>query len=386
MPKKYKVIYTHRTQGEEPESIHIKSIVDALVELGCEVEIVAPVKGEPGRVGPNAGLLSKIKKSAPPFVFELLQIGYNLVTYRKMARAIDATKPDFVYERYALYNFGAILAAKRRGVKVILEVNTAYASAWAKYFKVYFQGFATRIEDYIFSRADAIITVTKELREKLRDGGVACRIEVMHNGVDLKAFNPGVSSPALKKELGLEGASCVVGFVGTLNKWHGIDLLMDAIPAVVNKDPGVRFLVVGEGLMKEEFQGFVKTKGLDKFVRFAGRRPHREIPGLVGVMDIGLMPNSNDYGSPMKIFEYMAMGKVTVAPSIPTIREIIDSPKEGVLFKPGDLSGFTDALLMLSSDEAMRRRIGEAAYKKVSENFTWKSNAMGILRIYDGLR
>lgn len=385
MAKKYKVIYAHRTQGEEPESIHIKSIVDALSGLGCEVEIVAPVKGEPGKVGPNAGLLSRIKKAAPPFVFELLQIGYNIVTYRKMARAIDAERPDFVYERYALYNFGAILAAKRRGVKVILEVNTAYASAWAKYFKVYFQGLATRIEDYIFSQADAIITVTKELREKLKARSVACRIEVMHNGVDLKAFNPAIPSHDLKKELGFEDASCVVGFVGTLNKWHGIDLLMNAIPAVVKKDPGVRFLIVGEGLMKDEFEGFVRKSGLDRFVKFAGRRPHREIPGLVAVMDIGLMPNSNDYGSPMKIFEYMAMGKVTVAPSIPTIREIIESPREGVLFKPGDLREFTDALLKLSTDAALRKRIGEAARKKVSEHFTWNANAMGILRIYDGL-
>ncbi len=380
-----KILYHHRTQGEEPESIHIQSIVNALRELGHEVVVVGPSKKELGRGGGNGNvsILSRVKKTVPAFCFELLQIGYNLVTYLRMRKAIRNFKPDFIYERYALYNFGGIAAAKHSKTRLILEVNTAYATAWAKYFKIYFQQLADRIEKNIFMSADALITVTSPLKKELEDKGVRGRIEVMQNAIDLSKFDRTLSSNGLKKELGYGPRNCVVGFVGSLNKWHGIDLLMAAIPRILKENKDVRFLIVGDGLMRGEFQEYVKKNKLEDCVKFVGKKPHQDIPQFVGVMDIGLMPNSNDYGSPMKIFEYMAMGKVVVAPELPTITEVIDNRKDGILFPALDVEKFAGEIADLSKDSEKRRRIGTAAYQKVSTQYTWLNNARGIIKLYD---
>src|SRR5262249_6590419 len=124
-----RVLYHHRTQGEEPESIHIESIVGALRELGHEVRIVGPVEIEShGRVfaapatsgaagsGKSGGLLPLIKRSVPRAVLELLQVAYTLVAWRLLDRAIREFRPDVIYERYALFSFAGVALARRRGV------------------------------------------------------------------------------------------------------------------------------------------------------------------------------------------------------------------------------------------------------------------------------
>src|SRR5215813_13820920 len=118
-----RVLYHHRTQGEEPESIHIGSIVAALRELGHEVRIVGPVEMEskghgtaPHHASPPASqsnLLARIKRSVPRSVFELLQIGYNVVAWRRLDRAVAEFAPDFIYERYALFGFAGVMLARR---------------------------------------------------------------------------------------------------------------------------------------------------------------------------------------------------------------------------------------------------------------------------------
>ena len=129
-----RILYHHRTQGEEPESIHIESIVAALRALGHEVRIVGPVDiehREPAAAASAAprkpGLLARIKAAVPRSVFELLQIAYNAVAAWRLDRAVREYRPDFIYERYALYAFAGGMVARRHGIPLILECNTPYA-------------------------------------------------------------------------------------------------------------------------------------------------------------------------------------------------------------------------------------------------------------------
>src|SRR5690348_13551538 len=132
-----RILYHHRTQGEEPESIHIESIVAALRALGHEVRIVGPVDIEHREAAPAAAaaprskarkpsLLVRIKEAVPRSVFELLQIAYNALAWRRLDRAVREFRPDFIYERYALYAFAGGMVARRRGIPLILECNTPY--------------------------------------------------------------------------------------------------------------------------------------------------------------------------------------------------------------------------------------------------------------------
>src|SRR5438128_1919278 len=132
-----RILYHHRTQGEEPESIHIGSVVAALEDLGHEVRVVGPVElGQHTHdaSGGGASWLVRVKRAVPRAVFELLQIGYNLVAWRQLDRAVREFSPDLIYERYALFSFAGAVVAKRRRLPLILEVNTPYAQAWTQYF------------------------------------------------------------------------------------------------------------------------------------------------------------------------------------------------------------------------------------------------------------
>src|SRR5581483_11143385 len=107
-----KILYHHRTQGEEPESIHINSVVMALRDLGHEVKVVGPA--EVGSHAPASGKPSwaaRVKRAVPRAVFEVLQVVYNGVALWRLRRAVREFKPDLIYERYALFSFAGVVVA-----------------------------------------------------------------------------------------------------------------------------------------------------------------------------------------------------------------------------------------------------------------------------------
>jgi glycosyltransferase involved in cell wall biosynthesis len=377
-----RILYHHRTQGEEPESVHILSIVEALRELGHEVEIVGPSRRDLRQAGPNAARLARVKKALPPAAFELLQIAHNAVSYGRIKSAIRRLRPDLIYERYALYHAAGVRAARRLGVPLILEVNTPYASAWAHYYRLFLPRLASAFERWTLRNADAIITVTEVQRQRLQAAGLpGHRLSVCHNAVDPKVFDPG-AYPDARGRLGFGEGDLVVGFVGTMNRWQGIPVLAPVIRGVLAARPDVRFLLVGDGEHRAALESACREDGSIARVTFLGRRSHAEIPPLVAAMDIAILPNSNDYGSPMKLFEYMAMEKAVVAPRVGPVVEILADGEEGLLIDPGDADQLARSILRLASDLPLRRRVAEQARRRVLAQHTWRGNAERILAVH----
>jgi glycosyltransferase involved in cell wall biosynthesis len=385
-----RVIYHHRTQGEEPESIHIASIVTALRELGHEVRIVGPVEMEAkghatGKADaapakqPGTSVLARIKRAVPRSVFELLQIGYNAVAWRRLDRAIAEFEPDFIYERYALFGFAGVMLARRRGVPLILECNTPYAQAWAKYFGINLQRLARWLERRTLLAAPHVITVTHVQGRLLQQLGVAPgRITVSHNAIDPHWFDHDRQfDPGLRERLGLGGV--VVGFVGTMNRWQGIPRYGEVIDSVLSRQPDASFLFVGDGEFRQALEDSCRAKKQLHRVVFAGRQPHAKIPSFVAAMDIAVLLDSNTYGSPMKIFEYWGMGKPVVAPSVEPVLEVLRDGETGLLIEPGNAAQLADRIVALAGDPALRARLGEAGRAYVRAHHTWRNNAEQIV-------
>jgi glycosyltransferase involved in cell wall biosynthesis len=386
-----RVLYHHRTQGEEPESIHIGSIVAALRELGHEVRIVGPVEMESGKghdpASPHpappaaqpASLLARIKRSVPALVFELLQIVYNAVAWRRLDHAVAEFAPDFIYERYALFNFAGVMLARRRGVPLILEVNTPYAQAWAKYFGINLERLARWLERRTLRAAPHVITVTHVQGRLLQEIGVAPeRLTVSHNAIDPQWFDhERQNDPGLRERLGLKGV--VVGFVGTMNRWQGIPRFAEVIDSVLARQPDASFLFVGDGEFRQALEDTCRAKGQLQRVVFAGRQPHAKIPAFVAAMDIAVLLDSNTYGSPMKIFEYWGMGKPVVAPSVEPVLEVLRDGETGLLIEPGNALQLADRIVQLAGDAALRERLGRAGRDYVRAHHTWRNNAEQIV-------
>ena len=154
-----------------------------------EVVGPAPARAVAARVG-HRSLLGRIKQRAPRWVFELLQLGYNAVVFARLWRAVNRIRPDFIYERYALYNAAGVALARWRGIPLILEVNTPYAQAWARYFGLYLKRLARFIERRTLMAADHVITVTHVQKRMLAAQGIAAdRITACHNAIAPEEFS-----------------------------------------------------------------------------------------------------------------------------------------------------------------------------------------------------
>jgi glycosyltransferase involved in cell wall biosynthesis len=380
-----KIIYHHRTQGEEPESIHIAAIVNALRGLGHDVLLVGPTAAHRSGVSGKPSVLAKIKRSVPGVVFELLQLAYNAVIYRKLRRAVRQFRPDLIYERYALYSFAGTLLARRWRIPLVLEVNTPYAHAWAKYYGLRFRRLAEAIETRTLLAASHLITVTRAQKRFLEKYGIPPQsVAVLHNAIDPAEFDPD-RFPAARTRLGLSEQHTVVGFVGTMNRWQGIPEFSKVIRNVLNGHGDVRFLFVGDGEYRRSLEDFCQTEGFGDKVMFVGRKSHSEIPALIAAMDIAILLDSNAYGSPMKIFEYLAMKKAVIAPRVGPVEEIITDSRTGLLIDPGNAEQMAEKIVLLAGDPELRRRLGEEGRKYVITHHTWKDNAASIIAIYRSL-
>ncbi|WP_374594957.1 glycosyltransferase family 4 protein [Aquabacterium sp.] len=378
-----RILYHHRTQGEEPESIHISAIVQALRDLGHDVLVIGPPKAaHRAEITARPPLIARIKEAVPRPVFELMQLGYNALGYVRLRKAVRAYQPDLIYERYALYNFAGPLFARLHKIPLVLEVNTPYAQAWAQYYGLTLRRLARWIERRTMLWAHHVITVTEVQRGMLeREGIPSAHISVCHNAIDPDWFNPRRHvDPDLKARLGLR--EVVVGFVGTMNRWQGITEFPAVIAKVLTQCDNVSFLFVGDGEFRQQLETFCREQGYADRVVFTGRKPHREVPPLVAAMDIAVLLNSNNYGSPMKLFEYWGMGKAVIAPSVPPVVEVLKEGVTGIMIEPGNAAQMTDHIIRLAQDTTLRQRMGAAGREHVAAHHTWRDNAQTILRAH----
>jgi glycosyltransferase involved in cell wall biosynthesis len=379
-----KILYHHRTQGEEPESVHIANIVAALRAAGHDVTIVGPHPVSRDTSKPT--LTGRIKRRLPRFGVELAQLAYNLKSLLQLIRALRRTRPAFIYERYGLYNIAGLIAARWFRLPLILEVNTPYAQAWAKYYGLSFPRLARAVERYILRRADRIITVTEVQRSLLEAQGVGAeRIIVCHNAIDPQEFSPErFAEDDLRTTLGLK--PLVAGFIGTMNRWQGVQGFAEVVRSVAAVRPDVGFLFVGDGEGRARLQEEITSCGLGDRVVFAGRQPHALVPRYAAAMDIGVLLDSNAYGSPMKVFEYWSMGMAVIAPRVGPVLEMLRDGETGLLIKPGDAPAMAREIIRLAADSSLRQRLGENGRRHVLATHTWTQNAAEILRAYEQCR
>ncbi|HUT89238.1 MAG TPA: glycosyltransferase family 4 protein [Thermoguttaceae bacterium] len=385
-----KILYHHRTLGDGAEGIHIAEMINAFRNLGHSVSTVCPkgassLQGMASRNGDTANAIVTMKRYVPRFVAQVAEMSYNAVSYAAVRRAIRRYTPDFVYERYSFFGIGGLLAARSENVPTILEVNATLAGRLATCHRLYFNPLAEWIETYVFRRSAGIAVVSQALRDRLTELGVPPnRVIVTANAINPESVRFGEfdqARHAVRTQFGLSGRT-VVGFVGSLRVIHGIGLLMEAIPEICARHPQSHFLIVGTGETEGRFRRFVRDQNLEDRVTFTGGLPHRDVFRHISAMDIAVMPDSNAHGSPMKLLEYMGMGKPTIAPRLGPVEELIDDDVTGRLVEAGNKEAFVDAVIDLAEYPRRREAIGEAARRKVLATRTWERNADLVLELY----
>jgi glycosyltransferase involved in cell wall biosynthesis len=188
---------------------------------------------------------------------------------------------------------------------------------------------------------------------------------------------------ALREKLGYEGKQ-VVGFVGSLFPWHGVDILVHAFAAIYPTFPNTRLLIVGSGEILDDIKALVSHYHLEEVVIFTGSIPHEAVFEYLPLMDITVMATSNWYGSPVKIFEYGALGKAIIAPNNIPVRDVMVHQEDGILVEPNKES-LVAALEYFLQYPNERIRIGQCFKDKVLSQFQWIHHAERIISISKSL-
>lgn len=377
------VILNHRTQGKGVEAVHIHGIAEGMRMCGLNVTIVSPPGIAVSRDEGKRGLMQIIAKKAPQFVFECLEFIHNGVALQRLLKERKTHGCDLLYERYAYLGVASAVASKLWKVPLVVEINYTSDSDLAVRSRSRLLTFLTKAcERFIFKNATVLLPVSTKLGEELVALGYPqSKILVSPNAVDVSSFIMNqIRTDNVRERLFPKAQDVVIGFVGSFAPWHRVDLLIEASLSIAGSvDRNIGLLLVGEGENKERIRSQLSATPANLTVVFTGFVPHKILPEYIEAMDIAVMPHSNDYGSPMKVFEYMAMGKPVVAPDFGPLRDAIEDGSDGVLFSPGNIDELKALLRRLVMDPSMRAKIGANARTRVEEDHNWKNRCVCIL-------
>lgn len=380
-----KILYHHRIRSKDGQYVHLEELVGALRALGHEVLVVGPNAVDSAEFGADAGMVAWLKRRLPQWLYELAEWAYGFHAYRRLAHAIHAFSPDVMYERYNLFSTAGGKARRRFGLPLLLEVNAPIYDERKKFDGIALDGLARAVELEAWRGADFLLPVTAVLGSILREKvGAAPRIEVIPNGINLEHFAGPFDTAAVRERWKLDGR-IVLGFTGFVRDWHGLDRVISAIAKDEPEHPRMLF-VIGDGPARSALEAQAEALGIASRVVFTGVVPREEIPVYVSTFDIALQPAVVSYASPLKLFEYLALGRAIVAPNQPNICEVLRDGENAVLFDPDDPEGLTNAIEQLSSDASLRARVALGAHQTIAEQgLTWSRNAERVTALFEDL-
>lgn len=380
-----RILYHHRTASKDGQAVHIEEMIDALRSLGHEVRVVAPLADQSeGRMGGGVGWVHRLKAMLPKAIYELMELAYSLVAYRKLMASAREFRPDVIYERYNLFLLAGLMARRRLGVPLLLEVNAPLVAERTQHSGgLALQKLARWAEGKAWRGADAVLPVTAVLASHLREYGVPTeRIHVIPNGINRDHFAHAPSPAEAKARLGLQGR-VVLGFTGFVRDWHGVDRIVDWM-ATPGAPASTHLLVVGDGPVRAELEAQSRRLGLADRVSFTGVIHRDQVPAHVAAFDVALQPAVTPYASPLKLMEYLVLAKAVIAPATPNLQEILTDGVNALLFDEARSGALEQALQQVCSDEPLRHRLAQGAADTIDRlELTWQGNARRVIGLVE---
>jgi glycosyltransferase involved in cell wall biosynthesis len=398
---------------------HTAGVANAFADAGYDVKLVSSNHQVMLRDSVQQHLLQ------PPhafgFPFELNYFRHNYGVLKQLRRIATQRQCGFLYQRMSVMNFVGVILSRKWRVPLVLEYNGSeiwVARNWGR--RLRFSKIGLGMENVCLRHADRIVVISRVLADELvEERGIdPKRIVCYPNCVDPKYYSPELVSGEMVAKLragyGIPGTATLVAFVGTFGHWHGASVLAAAIKKLVDQESSwleeneVRFAMVGDGLKMKEVRELIGGSKYSRWVSFAGLVPQAETIAYLAAADILISPHvrnadgSRFFGSPTKLFEYMAMEKGIVASDLDQIGEVLsagirmwepsDSPTNGkpdqatphedataILTRPGEIGDLIAGIKLLVEHPDLRCRIGQNARQELLRNYTWPHHVGRIL-------
>ena len=318
--------------------------------------------------------------------------------YPIVKSACQLLRPAYIYERLCLGNWVAARLSRELQIPYIVEYNGSEISMQRGFNNTapFYEDVYLKAEEFAFRQATAISVISTHVKADLVSRGIdGDKILVNPNGADLDSYAPAAATEKaeLRRALGFGQEDCVVGFTGTFGWWHGIDVLTGAIPRICAEAASVKFLLIGDGTHKPQLDEEVERRGLDERVKRVGRVTQAEGARLLKACDLYVSPHNSHmvdgkfFGSPTKIFEYMAMGGGIVASDLEQIGEVLSpalrssdleraavsvTDQRSVLCTPGSVDEFVAGVVGLARRPDLIAALGRNARQAVADHFSWR--------------
>lgn len=380
-----KILYHHRIRSKDGQYVHLEEMVRALRGLGHEVIVCGPAAVESEPFGAEAGFIDVLKRNLPNAVYEFMELGYAILDYMRLARAIKQHKPDCIYERYQLYVPSGVWAKHRFKLPMLLEINAPLFEQRCEFGGIALKGLARWTEEYAWRGADMTLPVTAALADIVEEAGVPReRMHVIPNGVNLERFGTVPPLEEAKRALGLGGRT-VLGFTGFMREWHCLEEVLDVLLKAPADDPW-HLLAVGDGPARQGLEAKAKRLGISDRLTVTGIVERDEVARYVASFDIALQTAIVPYASPLKLFEYLVMGRPIVSPAVPSSTEILTDGENALLYDAKDINSLKATIERLLSNPPLRAKLGAAARATIFDRkLLWDDHARTVQSLFEPL-
>jgi len=381
--------------GTSGGAIHVQEVAGGLARRGHRVHVVA--RRGPGGAPDWAAWGPGVSGLLLPWPDKLALLGYPA-----LRAVVRRWRPDRVIERY--YNFAGagVALAQRRGIPALLEVNAPMVDPPGSRKDRLDRLLGQPLRRWAVQQGRWSRRIVTPLATTVPPGVPRDRIELVNWGANVDRFHPGLRTEqaaavvALRAEYSIPTGATVAAFVGSFRAWHGAERFVRAALTLIPQQPDLYFLAVGGGPELAPVRALAVGLGADaRRLIFTGPQPPERVPLLLALADIGVAPfvpaayaplrTFGFYWSPLKVFEYMAMGLPVILPAIAPLDTIVRDGQEGLLYPEGDDAALTAAIRRLVNAADLRAALGTAARARVVAHYSWAAHCAQLETILEGL-
>ena len=372
--------------------IRVCHVMTADLWAGAEVQLLTTASYLAGRpdVTVTAVLFNEGRLAA-----ELRQLGIDVAVIDEarhnaidivlfLSRVLREHRIDLVHTHRYKDTVLGVIAAKLAGVPHVVRTMHGLREPMTGWNRIKFGAYEALDKTMLRWGADRVVAVSSRMAGTLISSGYRSpQVTTIHNGIDLGRTIASRRPEDMKRELGLDDATIVIGTAGRLVPVKGHDTFVRAAKLILDREPGARFAIAGDGPLEQDLKALASRLGVDGACRFLGARG--DIHEVMAAMDVFVLPSLNE-GLPMAVLEAMALAKPVVASKVGGLPEVIRHGESGLLVAAGHEQALAGACLELARNRGRAARLGAEAKRSVEEEFSRERNGQALVDVYRAVR